>query len=226
MIIIESKELESFALDGDGMIAVPISVEQEGSDIRVTAYRRFLGMAEEFVRLHSLDPLSAKAERMVTEELKQAMSSYGYVYDPKPSRVVCSYELSGSVPMHSSEVAELLPAKMTDGLRSLLTFYPEVDPDDPADRCAAVIIDGVIVSAAQVNDLSADGVPELNVETASGYRGRGFASSCVRVLSAELLKHAERLLYRCYRRNRKSAAVAEASGFACRSIGRSFVYYR
>ena len=112
-------------------------------------------------------------------------------------------------------------------LPSLLTFRPQVEEGDPLSLCAVVISKGEIVSAAQINDLSFDAeLPEINVETAVGYRAHGYAASCTRVLSNEILKYYPGVLYAFRERNSASARVAESAGF--RRIGerKAFVCYR
>ncbi len=65
-----------------------------------------------------------------------------------------------------------------------------------------------------------DGYAEVYAETAPRYRRRGYAASCLKALSAHLLKGGYRVLYECREENEASRRTVERCGgtLICRSI--------
>jgi len=221
----EDRELEMFVAEGEADIAVPFEVSRDiRGDLSLTVYPSCRYLAEQFSEMFAEDPFSSGAEVFLKNGLVGRMGAWGYQYDPQASEVILLYEATSNS-RREREAAVLL--KSGEELPSLLTFQPQSEEEDPMSFCAVVIVDGKIVSAAQVNDLSFDGdLPEINVETAVGYRGQGYAASCTRVLTCELLKYYPRVLYSLRERNKASAAVAEKAGFHKMGERKAFVCYR
>ena len=81
----------------------------------------------------------------------------------------------------------------------------------------------MIVSAARVNEYDPDeSSPEITVETAVDYRGKGYGVSNVLALARALSEDGQRAQYVCSRYNRGSAKLAEKAGFA--ETGRFYAY--
>ncbi|MBQ3791662.1 MAG: GNAT family N-acetyltransferase, partial [Clostridia bacterium] len=98
---------------------------------------------------------------------------------------------------------------------------------DDFELCAAVTRNGVVVCLAEINDFceEGDGNLEISVETVKDARGKGFATSAVRLLSDELVRRGYTVHYVTKEANVPSAALAAWCGFVLSKRERSFVFF-
>ena len=93
----------------------------------------------------------------------------------------------------------------------------------------AVVSEDAIVSLAVSCEApiaaGEEGTPiEIGVETVPDYRGRGYATACVRALAAYLAARGYRTLYKCRKENVASACVARGAGLVKTGDFAYFVY--
>lgn len=91
----------------------------------------------------------------------------------------------------------------------------ELELQAASDLPAYVAVEGgKIVSAAVALPSDDDGeTAEVGVETAEGFRGRGFATACVSALARELCGRGFEVLYLAQADNPASVSVARGAGF-------------
>lgn len=232
MIHIEDADFVRFTLE-EGDIAVPFSVvrKKDGDECEITVYESFLGIAEEFVRLHGEAPFTDEAILFLKGYLSKSMCGCGF----KPTRdidtrirtfkVTAGEEVCVSAIMENTRIVS--GADDLSAFRNLTTHAIEMDGDDPDDISAVVIEDGKLVAYATLNDVFDDEeYMEISVECALGYRGRGYASSCAAALAWELCSRGYVVSYKCRHTNAASARVAQKAGFTETSMEYNFVCYR
>ena len=232
MIQTEDSEFSEFSLT-EGDIAVPIEILLfEGmTEPEITVYEPFLETAEAFVRMFGKDPFSDEAICFLKEKLTDPMRAYGFA----PSKsidhrirlfiVTQSEEINGAAILPGTEIVS--GADDLTKLRNLTTHRLEMDPEDPDDISAVVLVGDAIAAYATEND-AIFGEPqiEISVECAPSYRGHGFATSCAATLANTLLRRGYVVSYKCRHTNAASARVAQKAGFRETGMQYSFVCYR
>ncbi len=229
MIRFEDEELEGSVFREKNDIAVPIeiTVPEDGErDLLVYSFVR--ETAETFEKRFGDEPFSREAKAFLREKLSPLMESLGYetagAADHDYREYVCS----------APETERILPdCVLIDSLRDE-TAEEELglgefilNPDDPLDRMAVIRRDGLIVAYAGVNDLSEEeGLPEIYVEVAAGWRRRGYGASCVAKLTQYLNGLGCPAVYTAPERNTASIRTAEAVGYVLRKRVSPFVCYR
>lgn len=214
MIVYEAAD-ELFE-NGAPMI-VPMLIWQENGKLKIEAYDGIRDAAEEFENLFSRHPFSRAALDWLSEKLTPYCKNHGY-----------SPEAYGKYRWYREFIftekcvdREVMPSTIRwEGEPRLSGLLLDLDP---AWLTYVTVVDGVIVSAARVNEYDPDvSSPEITVETAVEYRGRGYGASNVLALSLALAENGERARYVCSRYNRASAKLAEKVGFA--EIGRFYAF--
>jgi len=213
MIVYESAD-ELF--DSGTPMIVPMLIWQQNGELRIEAYDDVRETAEKFERLFARHSFSKAAIDWLDEKLTPYCNSHGYfreaygkyrwyrefVYTDK-----CDEEIQPSTILWKGE----------PNLSGLLL---DLDPDW---LTYVTVVDGVIVSAARVNEYDPEvSSPEITVETAVECRGLGYGVSNVLALSRALAENGETARYVCSRYNRASAKLAEKAGFD--EVGRFYAF--
>ena len=195
---------------------VPMLIWQENGELRIEAYDEVREIAEEFERLFSRHPFSRAALDRLDEMLTPYCNSRGYFREAYGKyRWYREFVYSGSCD------ADVQPSTVRwEGEPNLSGLLLDLDP---AWLTYVTVVDGVIVSAARVNEYDPDvSSPEITVETAVEYRGKGYGASNVLALSRALAENGECARYVCSRYNRGSAKLAEKAGF--KEVGRFYAF--
>lgn len=214
MIVYESET--AFLSDGAPMI-VPMLIWQQEKDLRIEAYEGVREVAEEFARRFARHPFSKSALDWLDEQLAPYCHRHGY-YRETQGKYRWYREFTYS---HERGEACILPSTARwEGEPSLSGLLLDLDPHW---LTFVTVIDGVIVSAARVNEYDREvSSPEITVETAVEYRGNGYGASNVAALAGALAEDGERARYVCSRYNRGSAKLADKAGFT--ETGRFYAY--
>lgn len=214
MIIYES---ESALLESGAPMIVPMLIWQEEDELRIEAYEGVKAIAEEFERRFSRYPFSKAALDWLEEMLLPYCDQHGYYR-----------EIQGKYRWYREFIftdecmdREILPTTIRwEGEPAQSKLLLDLDPDW---LTYVTVINGVIVSAARVNEYDPEeSSPEITVETAIDYRGRGYGTSNALALSRALAEGGERARYVCTRYNRPSMKLAEKAGFV--ETGRFYAF--
>ncbi len=210
-------ESESPLFESSAPMIVPMLIWQEDDELRIEAYEGVREIAEEFERRFARYPFSKAALDWLDEQLAPYCNRHDYYRE-----VQGKYRWYRQFTYTYEEKDELiLPSTFRwEGDPNLSGLLLDLDPDW---LTYVTVVDGVIVSAARVNEYDPDeSSPEITVETALEYRGKGFGVSNVLALARALAEKGERAQYVCSRYNRGSAKLAERAGFA--ETGRFYAY--
>ena len=210
-------ESESPLFESSAPMIVPMLIWQEDGELRIEAYEGVREIAEEFERSFARYPFSKAALDWLDEQLAPYCNEHGYFRE-----VQGKYRWYRQFTYTYEEKDELiLPSTFRwEGDPNLSGLLLDLDPDW---LTYVTLVDGVIVSAARVNEYDPDeSSPEITVETALEYRGKGFGVSNVLALARALAEDGERAQYVCSRYNRGSAKLALKAGFA--ETGRFYAY--
>ena len=229
-MVFEDAGLEEFAMSGESCIAVPIQVSENAEgEVTVTVYSRFAESAQEFSRTFCDDPFSDEAKRFLEEGFTSPMAQAGYEYESDFDQTILCFEADEATLARCECDREVVCIDTNEKITKL-SFDTvgsfEIDDEDPCDVAFAVVEDGAVLSVSCVNDLSEDGSLEINVETAVGERGKGYASAVVSALCRHLLALGERVSYKCRRTNGASLRVAEKCGLGYAGKSFNFVCYK
>ena len=214
MIVYES---ESALFQESTPMIVPMLIWQEDGNLRIEAYEGVRAIAEEFERRFARYPFSKSALDWLDERLTPYCNDHGYYRE-----VQGKYRWYRQFTYTYEEKDELIqPSTFRwEGDPNLSGLLLDLDPDWPT---FVTVVDGVIVSAARVNEYDPDeSSPEITVETAVEYRGQGLGVSNVLALSRALAEDGQRAQYVCSRYNRGSAKLAKKAGFV--ETGRFYAY--
>lgn len=214
MIVYESAE-ELFE-KGAPMI-VPMLIWQENGNLKIEVYDDVREVAEEFERLFSRNPFSRAALDWIDERLTPYCNNHGYYRERYGKyrwyREFIFTERYNSREIHPSTIRWEGEPQLSGLLLDL----------DPSWLTYVTVEDGIIVSAARVNEYDPDSSsPEITVETAVPYRGKGYGASNVLALSRALAENGEAARYVCSRYNSASAKLAKKAGFD--EIGRFYAF--
>lgn len=214
MIIYES---ESTLLSEGAPMIVPMLIWQQDGDLRIEAYEGVREIAEEFECRFSRYPFSKSALDWLDERLAPYCNRLGY-YRETQGKYRWYREFIFTDECMDTEVQ---PSTVRwEGEPNLSGLLLDLDPDW---LTYVTVVDGIIVSAARVNEYDPDkSSPEITVETAGEYRGKGYGTSNVIALARALAEDGERARYVCSRYNRGSAKLAEKAGFV--ETGRFYAY--
>lgn len=201
---------------GDALL-VPILIQEEDGAYRIEAYEGVREIAEEFAKRFYRRFFSKEAIDWLDGRLEPFVNALGYYRESVGLyRWYDVYEKQsiGGTPLPETERWSGTEEEYESAL--LL----DLSPDYPA---YVIKQNGVIVSAARTNEFDpCTSCPELTVETALGWRGKGYAASNITALSNELLKDYPSVSYVCSRYNRASQKTAVKAGFV--KTGRFYAY--
>lgn len=199
----------------DAAMLVPILIQEEDGAYRIEAYEGVRTIAETFAALFHGHFFSKKAIDWLDERLEPWVNSFGYYRE--------NFGLYRWYEVYEKQLVggDVLPeTERWDGNECESALLLDLSTDYPA---YIVKKDGKIVSAARTNEFDpCDSCPELTVETAVGWRGKGYAASNITALANELLQTFPSVSYVCSRYNRASQKTALSAGFI--KTGRFYAY--
>lgn len=203
--------------DSGAPMIVPMLIWQQNGELRIEAYDDVRETAEEFERLFARHPFSKSALDWLDTKLTPYCNSHGY-YREAYGKYRWYREFVFSNGKRDGKVQE--STIRWEGEPNLSGLLLDLDPDW---LTYVTVVDGVIVSAARVNEYDPRvSSPEITVETAVEYRGLGYGVSNVLALSRALAEKGECARYVCSRYNRASAKLAEKAGFD--EVGRFYAF--
>lgn len=222
MIVCEERAFERILSLGFCDTAIPVSIRQKiGEEAVICVLPSLKKTAVKFEKLFCDNCFSPEAHSWLKENIRGFMHSLGY-HDNRQSRKVMTVmsRESGEIELISSD-AVILNAPMknltTTDIPTLLEFGHIV---------AAVIRDGAVVCTAYT-DLVPDGdAVEVGIETAVGYRRKGYAKRALSALIRELEGRGIRPIYICSENNRASVKTAESCGFVREATEYNYVFRR
>lgn len=203
--------------DSGTPMIVPMLIWQQNGELRIEAYDDVRETAEEFERLFFRHPFSKAALDWLDEKLTPYCASHDYFRESQGKyRWYREFIFSDKC-----KEREVQPSTIRwEGEPNLSGLLLDIDPDW---LTYVTVVDGVIVSAARVNEYDPEvSSPEITVETAVEYRGLGYGVSNVLALSRALAEKGECARYVCSRYNRASAKLAEKAGFD--EVGRFYAF--
>ena len=214
MIVYES---ESALFQEGAPMIVPMLIWQEDGNLRIEAYEGVREIAEEYQRRFARYPFSKKALDWLDEQLTPYCNEHGYYREVQGKYRWYREFLFTDEAMDT----EIQPTTIRwEGEPNLSGLLLDLDPDW---LTYVTVVDGVIVSAARVNEYDPDlSSPEITVETAVDYRGKGYGTSNALAIARALAEDGERARYVCSRYNRASAKLAEKAGFV--ETGRFYAF--
>lgn len=228
MIKLEDIELEEYILGEKAHIAVPFELHMKNDgDITIVAYSFTKEIAEEFEKRYSSDPFSDEAKAFLHAKLDPVMEKLGYDCANATERITLEYrvdKVDESKILPECVIVDSLAYENWDDLPlDEFALYSECEYD----RMAVIRQNEKIVCFAGINDISQnDDFYELTVECESEYRRRGYASSCVALLTKYLLGIDCDVNYICTDDNVASKMTAESAGFELYDKCLPFVCYR
>ncbi len=232
MVVLEDKDLEQFVFDTKADVMVPIEIfkGEDGSSV-ITVYSACRYIADELDERFGTDPMSETAVAWIEDAMRKITALWGYEFDPYYRDPICEFVLDDKSKLNLAAKNEhtriFTNAEDAGGLAKLTLHGIECEADREDDGTATVVIDGKIVACASVNDYWDSGDrAEINVETAVGYRGRGYGTSAVVALCEFLMGFGYGVSYKCREANSASVKIAEKAGFRRAGKRLSFVCYR
>lgn len=224
MQIIPDIDGEELVRETNFDIAVPVHVETFGGETKVFAYPSVLSLCETYAARFAADLYSDAALAYLADGCAAFCTSLGYTKD-KHSAVVGYNFLPQGEPTCDFAFCKRI---RRDGKYENLTTF-DLSACLAAERVifAAISEEKIVSVAVACETLTAENVGnsiEISTETASDFRGKGYATACVAALSAHLLSRGYRALYKCRRENTASARVARAAGFEKTGDFAYFVY--
>lgn len=206
---------------------VPFLMEEVRGSVDFEVYRGVKAIAEAFAADYAGRFFTPAALKAIGRALDPYLEAHGYCREKRGQTVwYRHFELVAGSAVNPHLLREdsffLDDALMAafPALGNATTFRPRelIAHGLPA---YVTIADGKIVSVATVNEnLSADAMPEMTVETAVAYRGRSYATANAAALARCLLARGKTVAYCCRHTHTASAAIARRVGFE--EIGRFF----
>lgn len=204
MIVIVSPDLSR-------EVVKPIRIRQiYGEEAVIEIVPEMYGLARELEVLD--DPLSDGALALVWSRSADYLEKIGYADDRFRARRNLVFEKSAAPVKSYGNSVRLDELEKYENLTTI---------KNPRMPCFATVTKGKIVSLAAAYEAD-DGAYEICVETAPGYRGRGYATENVGALSDYLVEEGKRVRYLCAESNEKSRRVAARAGFS--PTGKSYTY--
>lgn len=208
-------EDEKELISGGASMLVPILIQEEDGALRIEAYEGVRPIVEAFVERFRGHLFSKKAIDWLDAQIEPFVNALGYYRES-----VGLYRWYEVYEKQSIGGFILPETERWDGKEGESSLLLDLSPDYPA---YVVKKNGRIVSAARTNEFDpCDSCPELTVETAVGWRGKGYAVSNITALANELLKDFPSVSYVCSRYNRASQKTALRAGFI--KTGRFYAY--
>lgn len=221
-LILDAEE-EAFVFENEWDTVIPVSftyTPEEGTVL--SAFPQVEAVAQAFLADYGDDPTADEALAFLFEQLAPFMKKWGYSDDRFRDRwghilradAACRPSVPQAQPV-------LLTASDEEGNETTYDLEATCEAE-----CLSYGIkeNGRVVSLAVTHEPPAecDGVIEVGVETIPAFRGKGYATSCLAALTADLLARGLTVEYRCQRYNAASLHVAQGAGF--RLVGRYYYY--
>lgn len=216
-MIYEDEYAEESVENGDFDIAIPFRLTlEDGKEPEVTVFPAFKKLAAEFLeKYRTADVIfTPEAIEWVRERVKPYMLERMFALSDGGRDYFENYRLK------SVDEGLILPStQLIDRFWSLenLTGYDFDVMSRYGHICVGTVIDGKIVSAACTNypcDLDEPDELgfEIGVETAEGYRGKGYALSNCALLASALISRGRDVLYECEAGNLASVRLIKKLG--------------
>ncbi len=216
---IADKEGEDFVNENAWDVMIPVSYTKIDGALTVEYYPEVREEIQCFFREHEDDPFSDGALSRLFSLLGEYFERKGYEDDRFRDR--WGYVYRGVATASATGAEPLLSADEED---NNTTYDIEASLDDGR-LVYGVKADGRVVSVAVTHtapDEAAGDTVEVGVETAPGFRGRGYATLALSALSQELFRRGFLTEYRCQRYNGASRKVAERAGLS--EVGKYYYY--
>ena len=206
--------------DDDGCpTSIPFELKQyHGQAAFIVVYREANEIAREFSQKFDGDLFSQTAINFLRDSLTPVAESYGFYPDTECGFTRDYARIPGQ--NFGSGIAEPYKTARNNFTGFDLDYLTEMGL-----RCYVVTYDRIVVSAACEAPYpeGSDDI-EIGVETAEGFRGRGFASACVGALAGDINARGKSAVYIAQEDNAPSHAVAKRAGFTERGRCYSSVF--
>lgn len=214
-------ENSSFPLENGFDCIIPFEIHLQNNEIIINAYDIVEYVAEEFNTKFSRDYLSDEALIYLNEQLNPIVKKYGYEFDEKRLfKWNYAYKMTDVTQLNKSLILTNT-IKWNESIE--LVNLTTIDFDYIGERNMFVtLINNKIVSYACENSIVSDVWREIGVETASDFRGNGYAASNTAALAMYGLQLNYEMKYNCSRNNIASQRIAEKVGFI--KDGKSYYY--
>ncbi len=208
-------ENERELIEEEALMLVPILIQEEDGAYRIEAYEGVRAIVEAFAVRFQGHFFSKRAIDWLDSQIEPWVNALGYYRES-----VGFYRWYEVYEKQSIGGQPLDETERWSGEECESELLLDLSPDYPA---YVVKKEGRIISAARTNEFDpCDSCPELTVETASAWRGRGYAASNITALANELLADFPSVSYVCSRYNRASQKTAIKAGFV--KTGRFYAY--
>lgn len=218
-----SVEKEKRIFKADYPMIVPFLVTEYGEDLEIEVYSGVKRLARRHIKRYADDIFSDESLAAINEELEKYAASHGYEGESH-ERLRWYYSFS----MRNAEnldTTAILPSSVKiedDNFENLTTIEVKENLEKNIPTFATVE-NGKIVSLACVNEYTeGQRMLEITVETALGYRKKGYARSNTAALAKFLIENGYSVAYCCSRYNEGSRRIAESLGFDL--VGRFYAY--
>lgn len=208
-------ENERELIEEEASMLVPILIQEEDGAYRIEAYEGVRAIVEAFAERFQGHFFSKRAIDWLDSQIGPWVNALGYYRES-----VGLYRWYEVYEKQSVGGQPLDETERWSGEECESELLLDLSPDYPA---YVVKKEGRIISAARTNEFDpCDSCPELTVETAPAWRGKGYASSNITALANELLADFPSVSYVCSRYNRASQKTALKAGFV--KTGRFYAY--
>ena len=212
-------EGESFVFENDWDVAIPLSYEMVGGELKVSVFPMFESVAEELASRFGDDPFSLECFDFLSASISFEMLRRGYIEEKHEKNSwghVFRYE-------HAREFPEYVRECKAEDEENNITSYDIKATVESGRLCFGAEVDGKIVAIAAAHAAEdIDGVLEIGVECALDYRRHGYASACASALASAMAARGITAEYRVRHTNVASVATARSAGFE--DVG-SYYYY-
>ena len=203
---------------------VPFLMEERYGETEFEVYRGIKKTVQAFERDYKGRYFTRDALKYISSALDPYLEENGYERDTYgTTRFYYSYEMKDKAELDSSIVlpgTHRLTEEIVKTHKNPTTFDLKYILD--VGLWAYVTLEnGEVAAIATVNETLEEGsMPEVTVETAVNYRGKGYAGSCVAALCGALLDAGHKVAYCCRNTHSQSNRIAKRVGF--RRIGRFY----
>lgn len=229
MVDAEDKEFEDDIINSGYHIAVPVQIEKkESGDLRIIAYSFVMDKAREFEEKHGASPFTPDAFAFLDQNIAPVMQGLDFSAEHATERIFREYrcdKINRDALLGECEIIDSLDGEEWDEELELDAF--SLEESNMIDRMAVVRDGGKIICYAGLDDVCEnDGLLEVTVECAAGYRRRGYGSACVARLTEYLLSLGERVKYVCEDDNPNSMKTAARAGYTLYKTVLPYVCYK
>lgn len=217
------KEAMEILQTRDFDIVIPFEIQApEAGEPVVTCARGLSSFARRFLSEYRGDYFQKEAILAVRQHVTDFILPFGYEEDPASRTYIYQYTADASW-REQPGILQPASARITEAFPQNRTTFPVRKLLREGHLVTGTVVDGAIVSVAATHapvldaDIPADTLVEIGTETAPAFRGYGYASSNVALLTKLLRQSGLRVQYCCTDRNRKSCRIAVKTGFTLES---------